>query len=229
MQNSILISDAQVRPAGISVEEGIKALKCEIRKLAKTKSETFSYLCGGDGYVWRSSYDHSRFLRLHGSSCIRWLHYGRGGDVVMVKIDMLTDVAERLAEYKMFYPDATITRAGFEDCNSISHEDGLKLSEQVCHMTHSGLLQFVIFKNRMYIFKSREFLKVAAGFKKGARVRFHDPRTPDDHRESVMLADGMRYDGGIPFIWTEESDADCFMECNTFAVYWRPIEEMSEK
>ena len=45
MQNSILISDAQVRPAGISVEEGIKALKCEIKKLAKTKSETFSCLC----------------------------------------------------------------------------------------------------------------------------------------------------------------------------------------
>ena len=39
MQNSILISDAQVRPTGISVEEGIK-------KLAKTKSETFSYICG---------------------------------------------------------------------------------------------------------------------------------------------------------------------------------------
>ena len=45
MQNSILLSDAQVRPAGISVEEGIKALKCEIKKLAKTKSETMSYLC----------------------------------------------------------------------------------------------------------------------------------------------------------------------------------------
>lgn len=45
MQNSILISDAQVRPAGISVEEGINTLKCEIKKLAKTKSETFSCLC----------------------------------------------------------------------------------------------------------------------------------------------------------------------------------------
>lgn len=45
MQNSILLSDAQVRPAGIRVEEGIKALKCEIKKLAKTKSETFSCLC----------------------------------------------------------------------------------------------------------------------------------------------------------------------------------------
>ena len=49
MQNSILLSDAQVRPAGISVEEGIKALKCAIKREAKrlmaTKSETFSFIC----------------------------------------------------------------------------------------------------------------------------------------------------------------------------------------
>ena len=45
MQNSILFNDAQVRPVGISVEEGINTLKCEIKKLAKTKSETMSYLC----------------------------------------------------------------------------------------------------------------------------------------------------------------------------------------
>lgn len=45
MQNSILLSDAQVRPAGINVNEGINTLKCEIKKLAKTKSETFSCLC----------------------------------------------------------------------------------------------------------------------------------------------------------------------------------------
>ena len=45
MQKSIFISDAQVRPAGISVEEGMKALECEIKKLAKAKSETFSFLC----------------------------------------------------------------------------------------------------------------------------------------------------------------------------------------
>lgn len=50
MQNSILLSDAQVRPAGISVEEGMNALKCAIKREAKrlmtTKSETFSCLCG---------------------------------------------------------------------------------------------------------------------------------------------------------------------------------------
>lgn len=49
MQNSILISDAQVRPAGISVNEGIHTLKCAIKREAKrlmtTRSETFSYIC----------------------------------------------------------------------------------------------------------------------------------------------------------------------------------------
>lgn len=49
MQNSILISDAQVRPVGINVNEGIHTLKYAIKREAKrlmtTKSETFSYLC----------------------------------------------------------------------------------------------------------------------------------------------------------------------------------------
>lgn len=50
MQNSILIQDAiQAKPAGIQVNEGIKTLKCatkrELKRLSKTKSETFSFLC----------------------------------------------------------------------------------------------------------------------------------------------------------------------------------------
>mgnify|MGYP004676557627 CR=1 FL=1 len=49
MQNSILISDAQVRPVGINVNEGIHTLKCaikrETKRLMATKSETFSFLC----------------------------------------------------------------------------------------------------------------------------------------------------------------------------------------
>ena len=49
MQNSILLNDAQVRPVGINVNEGIHTLKCAIKREAKrlmtTKSETFSYLC----------------------------------------------------------------------------------------------------------------------------------------------------------------------------------------
>ena len=49
MQNSILLNDAQVRPVGINVNEGIHTLKCAIKREAKrlmaTRSETFSYLC----------------------------------------------------------------------------------------------------------------------------------------------------------------------------------------
>lgn len=34
-----------VRPAGISLEEGMAALKCDTKRLLRTKSETMSYLC----------------------------------------------------------------------------------------------------------------------------------------------------------------------------------------
>jgi hypothetical protein len=147
----------------------------------------------------------------------------------MAKIDMLKDVAERLAEYKMFYPDATTTTVSVADAKSISYEKGFELSKKICRMTHSGLLEFSIFGNNMFVFKSKEFLKVADGFKKGAKVRFYDPRTPDVSHESVMMADGMRYNCGLPFIWTEDSELDDLKNSDTFAIYWRPIEEMSEK
>lgn len=138
-------------------------------------------------------------------------------------------VAERLKEYKIFYPDATMTTAGVAAGKSISYKDGFELSRMICCMTHSGLLEFSIFGNKMYVFKSKEFLKVTEGFKKGAKVRFYDPRTPDVSHESVMMADGMRYNGGLPFIWTGDSELDDLKNSDTFAIYWRPIEEMSEK
>lgn len=140
-------------------------------------------------------------------------------------MEVLTDIAERVAEYKMFYPDTTLTTISSNSEETFSDKEAMELSQKVCSMTISGLLQYKIAGRSLFIFKSRAFLKVAEGFMKGVKVRFHDPRTPDDHHESVMLADGMRYDNGIPFIWTDGSDADSFAECNTFAVYWRPVEE----
>ena len=140
-------------------------------------------------------------------------------------MEVLTDIAERVAEYRMFYPDTTLTTISSNSEETFSDKEAMELSQKVCSMTISGLLQYKIAGRSLFIFKSRAFLKVAEGFKKGAKVRFHDPRTPDVCHESTMLADGMRYDDGIPFILTEDSDADCFDECNTFAVYWRPVEE----
>lgn len=51
MQNSISLGVVQAaRPVGAGVGEGLEALKCaisrEATRLMKTKSETFSYLCG---------------------------------------------------------------------------------------------------------------------------------------------------------------------------------------
>lgn len=46
MQSTIhLDAPVLVRPAGISLEEGMAALKCETKRLLNTKSETFSWLC----------------------------------------------------------------------------------------------------------------------------------------------------------------------------------------
>ena len=143
----------------------------------------------------------------------------------MEKIEVLVDISERVAEYKMFYPDTTLTTITSNSGETFSDKEALELSQKVCNMTISGLLQYKIEGRSLYIFKSRKFLEVSEGFKKGAKVRWYDPREPDDIIESTMLADGMRYDGGIPFIWTENSDSDCFAECNTFAVYWRPVGE----
>lgn len=142
---------------------------------------------------------------------------------------ILATIAEHLEDYRIFYPDATMTTVGVAAGKTISYKDGFELSKMVCRMTHSGLLQFWIAGNKMVIYKSKEFLKVAEGFKKGAKVRFYDPRTPDISRESVMLADGMRYNCGLPFIWTEDSELDDLKNSDTFAIYWRPVEEMSEK
>lgn len=143
----------------------------------------------------------------------------------MENVDVLTDIAERVAEYKMFYPDTTLTTISSNSGETFSDKDALELSRKVCSMTNSGLLQYKTAGKSLFIFKSRAFLKVAEGFMKGAKVRFHDPRTPAMCHESTMLADGMRYDGGIPFVWTDGSDAGSFAECNTFALYWRPVEE----
>lgn len=144
----------------------------------------------------------------------------------MENVDVLTDIAERVAEYKMFYPDTTLTTISSNNtAETFNDKEALELSRKVCSMTNSGLLQYKKAGRSLFIFKSRKFLEVSKGFKKGAKVRWYDPRETDDIIESTMLADGMRYDGGIPFIWSENSDSGCFAECNTFAVYWRPVEE----
>jgi hypothetical protein len=143
----------------------------------------------------------------------------------MAEKNIIKKANERLEEYRVFYPDATMTTISAIGQETITNKEAFVLSKRVCGMTHSGLLEFSIFGSKMFIYKSKEFLKVADGFKKGAKVRFHDPRTPAICHESVMMADGMRYNCGLPFIWTEDSELDDLKNSDTFAIYWRPVEE----
>lgn len=118
----------------------------------------------------------------------------------------LLKVSERLYEYQMLYPDTTLSSVNLFDNNTISHKDGLELSKLICHMTHSGLLQFWIFGEKMYIFRSEQFLKVADGFKEGSQGEIPRPsnarRMPREHdacrrhalrrRHSLYLDRGQR-------------------------------------
>ncbi len=45
MQNSMTMGAVQVKPAGIGLEEGLAALKCDVKRLLHTRSESFSLLC----------------------------------------------------------------------------------------------------------------------------------------------------------------------------------------
>lgn len=45
MQSTLNLDAVQVRPVGISLVEGLATLKCETKRLLRTKSETMSYLC----------------------------------------------------------------------------------------------------------------------------------------------------------------------------------------
>lgn len=86
----------------------------------------------------------------------------------METMEVLADIAERVAEYRMFYPDTTLTTISSNSEETFSDKEAMELSQKVCSMTISGLLQYKIAGRSLFIFKSRAFLKVSEGFKKGA-------------------------------------------------------------
>ena len=142
----------------------------------------------------------------------------------METMEVLTDIAERVAEYRMFYPDTTLTTISSNSEETFSDKQATEPSPKVGSMTRRGRAQSEAAGKSLFIFKSRAFLKVAEGFKEGARVRFHDPRTPDIRHEAYLMSDGIQYRGGIAMINQVGSD-DPEMEWGTYAVYYRPVEE----
>ena len=83
----------------------------------------------------------------------------------METMEVLTDIAERVAEYRMFYPDTTLTTISSNSEETFSDKEAMELSQKVCSMTISGLLQYKIAGRSLFIFKSRKFLEVSEGFK----------------------------------------------------------------
>ena len=60
----------------------------------------------------------------------------------METMEVLTDIAERVAEYRMFYPDTTLTTISSNAEETFNDKEALELSQKVCSMTNSGLLQY---------------------------------------------------------------------------------------
>ena len=60
----------------------------------------------------------------------------------MAEKNIMKKANERLEEYKIFYPDVTMTTISAIGQKTITHKEAFVLSKRVCGMTHSGLLEF---------------------------------------------------------------------------------------
>lgn len=135
-----------------------------------------------------------------------------------------------LEEYKQFYPDVTATTCSVSsEEDSFSSKTAFDLALKIGKMTHSCPLWVQVAKKKIVILKSREFLENLDRMKKGTRVRYFDPRHPEISCEGVIAKEGVLYSGAAPQIFVESEEYDADGETPVFAVFWRPIEEMSEK
>lgn len=139
--------------------------------------------------------------------------------------------AKRLLEsYKRFYPDVTATTCSVSSGeDSFTAKTAFDLALKIGKMTHSYPLWVQVDKKKIVILKSREFLKNLDKMKEGARVRYFDPRHPEICCEGVIAKDGILYSGAAPQIFVDSEEYGTDGEDPVFAVFWRPIEEMSEK
>lgn len=139
-------------------------------------------------------------------------------------MEVLTDIAERVAEYRMFYPDTTLTTISSNSEETFSDKEAMELSQKVCSMTISGLLQYKTAGRSLFIFKSRKFLEVSEGFKKGARVRYHDPEHSSINYEAYISKDGINYKDGFAMVNLHDC-VDPIDWGEVMAIYCRPVGE----
>lgn len=130
----------------------------------------------------------------------------------------------RLGRCREAYPDTTVTTITSETKDTFTAEVALELSKKVCSMTNSGLLYYEVLGKTLLVYKSREFLEVARSFKKGTRVRYHDPGHSSINYEAYISKDGINYKDGFAMI----SLYDCVDPIDwgeVMAIYCHPVEE----
>ena len=130
----------------------------------------------------------------------------------------------RLDRCREAYPDTTVTTITSEIKDTFTAEVALKLSQKVCSMTASGLLYYQVLGKTLLVYKSREFLEVARSFKKGVRVRYHDPERSSINFEAFISKDGINYKDGFAMV----NLYDCVDPIDwgeVMAIYCRPVGE----
>ena len=149
---------------------------------------------------------------------------------------------ETLEEYRRFYPDTTVTEMTVLDTDMIPPSaDVLAMVKKLGMMTKSMPLYYrlerlgsklpkpggeIKSKYRIMVYKSREFLEVCDKMcHKGCKVKFFDPDAPETPFEGEIAADGIYYKGGSAMVRIESAEAGLTSENDSFAIWWRPVEE----
>lgn len=130
----------------------------------------------------------------------------------------------KLGQCRELYPDTTLTTITSETEGFFTDEVALGLSQKVCGMTASGLLCYRVVGKMLFVYKSREFLEVAKSFKKGVRVRCHDPKSHYINYVACLMEDGIHYRDGFAMVNLRDC-IDSIDWGDVMAIYIRPIEE----
>lgn len=139
---------------------------------------------------------------------------------------------EMLEDYRMFYPDTTVTEMTVLDSEHIGEKGILPVVLKLGKMTKSMPLYYEVRKTRKHtsinirVYKSREFLEVCDKMcHKGCKVKFFDPGYPGLHTEGEITKDGIYYVGGCAMVRIERAEAGLVSENDSNALWWRPVEE----
>ena len=139
---------------------------------------------------------------------------------------LLRDSADMLEQYRLFYPDATVTEITSADGSCFVNEEVHDVVTKLCTITNTLALFINVNRDRITVIKSAEFLKNAEKMmRKGCKVHFYDPRMPTDQDEGVVTRDGgIHYEGGAAVFHIECEHKGLKDSDMTYVLFWRPIE-----